>query len=165
MPLERSARRELISILRGDLDALTRLTGLVERFGGTLDPNARDTEEVWAAAMALHHLYNALEHSCERIARVCDEWVADQSRWHRDLLNQMFLEMPGVRPAVFPVTLRATFEELLAFRHFVRHAYDVALEPRQIALVVGFWRDRHPEVRGALESFILFLEDSPEMRS
>src|SRR5215207_9460601 len=101
MPLEPSTQRNLVSVLRSDIQTLERLSDLVERFGSRLDPAVRDSEEVWAAAMTLHHLYNALEHSCERIARVCDQWVADQACWHRDLLNQMFLEIPGVRPAVF----------------------------------------------------------------
>ena len=158
MPLDRSALRNLAAILRGDLEAIERLSALLERFGGALDLSTRDSDHVWAAAMALHHLYNALEHSFERIARTCDEWVADQARWHRDLLSRMFLDLPGVRPAVLSSALRGTLEELLAFRHFVRHAYDAALEPRQIALVISFWRDRHADLKQQMETFIGFLE-------
>ncbi|MEA3210448.1 MAG: hypothetical protein QOE70_3505 [Chthoniobacter sp.] len=162
MPLEPAAARNLAAILRSDLSALDRLSGFVDRFASGIETASPNDDRMWAAAMVLHHLYIALEHSFERIARTCDGFVAEQPRWHRDLASRMFLDLPGGRPAVLSPELRTTLDELLAFRHFVRHAYDVALEPKQIGVVIALWQEHRTQLRNQFEAFILFLEGSEQ---
>ena len=162
MPVERAALRALAVALQTDIAAIQRLAGFVARFTADIESVPRDADRVWAAAMALHHLYNAIEHAFERIARTFDERVADQARWHRELLGRMFEELPGARPAVVSAEVRSTLEELLSFRHFVRHAYDVALEPRHIAVVLRFWEEQRTELLQQLRTFVSFVEGERE---
>ncbi len=81
--------------------------------------------------MALHHAYGAFESALARIARVFDTEPSG-ANWHRSLLETMAMDVPGIRPAVVgPQTLPA-MRDLLAFRHFFRHAYTVPLDARRL---------------------------------
>lgn len=44
----------------------------------------------------------------------------------------MALEIPGVRPAVLGTQSLHALRELLAFRHFFRHAYSVPLDAARL---------------------------------
>lgn len=116
----------------------------------------------WAshAAVALHGWYTALEAALERVARTLDEEVPRGERWHRDLLSQVTVEVPGIRPAVLPRTLIPELLEVLGFRHFFRHAYGVALEPDRLRAELERVRRITPDVGAALESLDEFLTEA-----
>ena len=44
-----------------------------------------------------------------------------------ELLRRLSIEITGIRPAFFPPALTVDLQELKAFRHVVRHAYELVL--------------------------------------
>jgi len=52
--------------------------------------------------------------------------------YHQDLLRGMALPLAVVRPAVLNPARLGDLAELLAFRHFFRHAYAVALDEAEL---------------------------------
>jgi hypothetical protein len=76
----------------------------------------------------LHAYYTALETLLERVARLVDEDTPSGANWHRDLLLQMRIELPGLRPAVIPLEVIPDLDELRKFRHFFRNAYVLDLD-------------------------------------
>ena len=56
-----------------------------------------------------------LEHLFEKIAALVDESIPTGSNWHQELLRQMNIEVPGVRPAVISAELRTALEEYRGF--------------------------------------------------
>lgn len=50
------------------------------------------------------------------------------SEWHRELLEQMDLEVPGVRPRLLDDATLSDLDLLRRFRHRVRHAYADPLD-------------------------------------
>jgi uncharacterized protein YutE (UPF0331/DUF86 family) len=48
----------------------------------------------------------------------------------------MRLSLEGLRPALISEETFRCLNELRAFRHFFRHAYDTDLEPEKVELVV-----------------------------
>ena len=85
--------------------------------------------ELVLLAVNLHGWYTALETALERIARLMDQSVPDGPAWHIDLIAQMYLDVPGVRPAVLPKAVAPALQELRKFRHFFRNAYVLDLDP------------------------------------
>ncbi|HMF34074.1 MAG TPA: hypothetical protein VKK79_21805, partial [Candidatus Lokiarchaeia archaeon] len=57
----------------------------------------------------LHDFYTCIERIFRRIAVKVDGDIPPGEAWHKDLLNQMSLEIPNLRPAVIDATL---FEQL-----------------------------------------------------
>lgn len=157
---------------RRSVAALTRLRqelsedrkAMAVRAGELDEAASRLDDPPWAshAAVALHAWYTGLESALERVARALDAEVPEGERWHRDLLSQVTVELPGVRPAVLPRSLLAELTELLAFRHFFRHAYSAALDPAKIAEEVARVGRIRPEVDAGLERLDSHLEDTIE---
>ncbi len=83
-------------------------------------------------AANLHGYYTALETLCERVARQLDENVPTGATWHADLLSQMQVEVPGLRPPVMPSEVVGELHELRKFRHFFRNAYVLDFDPALI---------------------------------
>lgn len=110
----------------------TRLQGLgkVERAVTWRDGRSgwRELPGLAAAAYCLHNIYNAIENSCEQISRTFENHIVDPAQWHRELLEKMFLELPGWRPRLFPEELRSVLNDLSGFRHLFRHTYDFQLD-------------------------------------
>ena len=80
--------------------------------------------------------YNIVEQLALRIAKSFENRIDDDSGWHVELIRRMSLDIPGVRPALFSTEVISDLQELRAFRHVVRHAYDTSLRREKILPVV-----------------------------
>jgi hypothetical protein len=120
---------------------------------GSSDPGA-----LALAAVALHGWYTGVETIVERVARLIDRELPEGDRWHRELLAQALVDVPGVRPAILPGELAGALADLLSFRHFFRHAYGVVLDRTRIEPLLTTLAAVEPAVRGALDRFDVFLE-------
>lgn len=153
MKPEPAARASLCAVLRHDRETLQRLDAQLAPLLPELAPG-RGTFRDWAAAgYLLHSLYNALENSFEQISRTFENHVVDAARWHRELLDKMFLAIPGVRPAVLASSLRPLLHDLRGFRHLFRHGYDLDLDPARLARLAQQWNSGKDELLTALQTF------------
>lgn len=89
-----------------------------------------------AAALALHGFYTGVERLMELIARDVDGGVLGGESWHAELLQQMSMKVPGIRPAVISTETAAWLDEYRKFRHLVRNVYAVVLLPDRMASLV-----------------------------
>lgn len=88
--------------------------------------------EAALVAMSLHHAYQAFESLLIRLARALDLPAPTGERSHQEILDAACLEIPGVRQPVVPAPARRAWQELLRFRHFLRHAYAAELDPDEL---------------------------------
>jgi hypothetical protein len=117
-------RAELVSDLGAARAQVEELRGL------SLDTG--DPGQAARAAVALHHLYSALESGIARVCGFLGEEVPRGDRWHIDLLQGAALVIEGVRPALVSPAALATLRELLGFRHFFRHGYSARLDSARL---------------------------------
>lgn len=83
---------------------------------------------VRAYASILHDFYSGMEKIFINIAREIDQTVPKSEGWHRQLLEQMTLDIPAKRPAVIDAKLAAQVQQYLSFRHRFRNLYGFVLE-------------------------------------
>lgn len=107
-----------------------------ELAGLAIAPDTADPNLLARTAVALHHAYGALAAALARIAKVFDTEPVG-GNWHRSLLETMAMEVPGIRPAIVSTTALSGLRDLLAFRHFFRHAYSVPLDPARLCALRG----------------------------
>jgi hypothetical protein len=143
--------RSEIPVLTGEIELELRRLVEVERqiqaLAAALGPLQPDNVQLMAAAGFLHNFYNGVENCLMRIARGVDEHVPAGPTVHRELLDQMTAEVPGIRPAVLSDPLLATLDEYRRFRHAFRHMYFFDLRWELLRpLVTGV-----PAARQALE--------------
>jgi len=116
-------------------------------------PWAEEAPELYLVALTLEHYYTAAETVFERIARAFEGPPAPSPRWHQELLEGMTLEMSGIRPAVLRPETAVELRELLGFRHFLRHAYAVALRPGRLGELADLLRAVHRRLAEDLDAF------------
>ncbi len=109
-------------------------------------------------ALSLHSFYNGLERIFETIARRLDPTFPSGEHWHRDLLEQMGREIPGVRPAVLSVESVERLDEFLAFRHRVRNLYGFHLEEKRLHELLERLPRAWQSARADIESFRSLLQ-------
>lgn len=160
----------------GDAQALVRLARLQSEVAidvGALQGRAEEIGSLLVAwnqrgslgradlmlvAMNLHGYYTALETLLERIARLLDENVPAGPTWHIDLLGQMQVEIPGLRPRVIEPELAFDLQELRKFRHFFRNAYVLEFDPEHVGRHAERLQRIHPSVARAIGTFQLHLD-------
>ncbi len=84
-------------------------------------------------ALSLDHAYQAFESMLVRLERMLELTPRLGAEWHRGLLADAALDVPGLRPAIVPAEALRDWFELLSFRHFLRHAYTVDLDASKLA--------------------------------
>lgn len=111
-----------------------------------------------ARILGMHDFYAGLERLFEHIASSIDKSLPSGPDRHRELLRQMAVDVPGLRPPVLaPQTLRLV-DEYLRFRHVVRNVYAFTLEPDRLADLVRGLRPAFEQAKADLLSFADFLE-------
>ena len=75
----------------------------------------------------LHDFYMAVEKIMKAVAKSVDGVVPQGPNWHRELLVQMTLSVPQVRPPVISTETAVVLLEFLAFRHVFRNVYGFGL--------------------------------------
>lgn len=110
--------------IRQELRNLERVVNRIE--GGMAAARKRPEDQDFyldSIALNLHDFYAALERIFHYIASHLEQSVPTDGEWHRELLRQMNVEVPGVRPTVLSVESVWALDEYLRFRHVVRNVH------------------------------------------
>lgn len=142
--------------IASDRDALARRLGELRGLdlGG-----APDAGQLARAAVALHHAYSAVETIFKRVAQTLEQDVPRGADWHQVLLDEMALELEGIRPVVLSAASHQLLRRLLAFRHFFRHAYAVELDARRLEAVRKDALEAAPLVDADLDQLDTYLAE------
>ena len=89
--------------------------------------------EAALVALSLDHAYQAFENLLVRIERALGLPARTGVDRHRALLADAAMAVRGLRPSLFPVKVEADWDELRRFRHFLRHAYPLELDPERLS--------------------------------
>ena len=149
-----SPEEAVVRRLRAEIEQeLLRLARLREDAAGA--PRTEDPYAIRARGSILHDVYSGIERIFERIADELDGGPPRGDQWHRQLLNSMTLQVPGVRPAIIAPELGAQLRDFLGFRHRFRHLDGYELYGERMALL----EERVPEVITAFDVQIrVFLD-------
>jgi hypothetical protein len=104
-----------------------------------------------------HHLarlYNVVEQMGRRVAKVFENTIDDEKGWHSELIRRLTLDIPGVRPALWPEPLVYPLRELRAFRHVFTHAYDLTLDPDKLRLLLTYAGHVAPRLNEICQTFV-----------
>ena len=123
MSLEESLARRLAAEIESELDAMAQL---VRESANA--PRGGDIYARRARGSILHDFYNGAERVFERIAAELNGGVPNAANWHQQLVANMALAIPGLRPAVIDDDLRNRLAEYRGFRHLFRNVYGSLLD-------------------------------------
>lgn len=153
--------RTLIARIRRDLAVVHRINERIDRAVGrweSAEDGPADPELTAATALHLETLYTAVEGLFGRVANTMEGSLPKGDDWHRLLLEQMTLDIEGVRPAVIDADLARQLDLLRRFRHRIRHAYEEELDRQRMAEVLAARVAALDALPSALESIETFLD-------
>lgn len=119
--------------------------------------NTGDSDYFQAAALSLQNFYTGVEQTFEEIAKQVDESVPTGVSSHRELLEQMTLEIPNLRPPVIRADTSQRLNEYRGFRHVVVHRYGFELHPERIQALVEELPACNDELTKDMRAFCDFL--------
>ena len=145
--------------IRKELENLERVVNRIEGAMAAARKRPKDQEfYLDSVALNLHDFYAGLERTFSYIASHVEKYVPLGEDWHRELLLQMNVEVPGVRPAVLSAESVEALDEYLRFRHVVRNVYTFNFDLERIERLVERIRTCFKHVRSDLLAFANFLE-------
>lgn len=118
---------------------------------------ATDDTTTYALALLLMNYYTGVERLFERIAGPFGG-VPTGDRWHRQLLDDMTLDIDGIRPAVITQATGEALGSLLRFRHIVRNLYAWTLRRPEIDALTGVIDQSHQALTADISRWIGFLD-------
>lgn len=156
------APRALAARIRAEIQSLRSVHERIESAMAALDQPSVQSIALDSAALNIHDLYVGLERIFEAIADNVDRSVPDGATWHRDLLQQMTVDVAGLRSAVVPPGMREDLARLLGFRHIVRNVYSYELDREGVEQNAARVRRVFPVLANAIDSFADWLESLDE---
>lgn len=145
--------------IRKELDDLERLVSRANRAMNTAQKNPQDTDlYVDSASLNLHDVYSGFERIFKQIAATVDGNMPASAEWHRELLEQMGLDLPKVRPPVLTAGSIQRLDQYLRFRHVVRNVYTFSFDPERIGRLVRELEMVFDQIRQELLVFADFLD-------
>lgn len=143
--------------IQAEMVDVAQVVGRVQRLlAKAIEQNDDDYYD--GIALNLHSFYTAIERILEDIAREVDGAVPSGREWHRDLLAQLSVEFPGVRPTVLQHSSRGCLDEYRGLRHVIRNVYTFNLRPSRLQELVAMLPSCHDALVQDLETFCKFLE-------
>jgi len=108
-------------------------------------PPSDDTFALRARGSVLHDFYGGVERIFVRIAEELNGGLPQGERWHRQIVTDMTLDIPDVRPAVIDAALAEELGAFLRFRHVFRNVYGSLLQAERMRPL----EERLPDVLAA----------------
>ena len=152
MKLEEVVARRLAAEVESELASLTALGEELAKA-----PRQDDSYFVRARGSILHDFYNGVERVFLRIARELNGGVPRGDQWHRDLLDDMALEIAEVRPAVIGQDLARSLGEYLRFRHLFRNVYGGVLVAERMESLEKRLPETLAAFRERVEAFVAWM--------
>lgn len=112
----------------------------------------------------LHDLYAAVENIFRVIASRVDRSVPSGEQWHRELMNQMTLNVPGLRPAVLSNATARALDPLRGFRHVFRSVYGFHLASDRITAVLRSLPEMLQMFQADIDRFLSRMEVELHLR-
>ncbi len=145
--------------IRQESDELERIVGAAHRHWDRSKTSADQDAYLNSVALNLHGFYSGLERVFELIAVDLDGIKLGGERWHIELLRQMTLELPEVRPPVLQSEIAEQLDDYRKFRHLIRNIYTTNLVPAELERLVLALHPLWSRIRTQLDAFAEYLDE------
>ncbi len=88
------------------------------------------------------------------IAREIDRAMPGNQGWHREILGQMTLDIPVIRPAVIGPELASRLQQYLSFRYRFRNLYGYDLEWAKMEELINNMEFTLKQLKESMETFL-----------
>ena len=151
--------KEKIAILKSEIENdYQRIRRIFDKFENSYNEFLRSDEysRLVEAAFYVSQLHTGFENIFKNIAKAFENNIEQDYR-HKSLLERMLLNIQDIRPAVISEESYHCLNELRAFRHFFRHAYDTDIEKDKFKIVADRVFKIKDLFKNDMDNFLQFL--------
>lgn len=112
-----------------------------------------------ALASILHDFYSGVEKIFCKIAEDLNGGLPNSENWRRDLLHEMALEIPDLRPQVIAAATEEALLDYLRFRHVFRNKYGFLLNANRLKDLRKLYPVAHDAFGKDLAAFLNWLKE------
>ena len=155
-------QNEKIAALQGELQTIQSKLDSISTYYSQFkkdfsDRNESKNYDLVIFSNIISDYYTCLETAFVRISKFFENNL-DSDRWHKQLLENMRIEIPGIRQAVINGKTYDILSEFLRFRHFKRYYYDYNYDRDRMIFLEKKLLQSIPMVKKDLAAFNTFLE-------
>ena len=144
--------RRLAAEVESELASLARLE---PELAGA--PDWAETYSLRARGSILHDFYTGIERIFMRLSSELNGGVPRLPQWHQELIRNMALAIPEVRPAVIDADLAGKLNDYLRFRHEFRHVCGSVLDPARMQWLEQQMPATLAAFRDQIEAFLAWM--------
>jgi hypothetical protein len=149
----------IIQRIRLEIEEIERTQAAVQRHWRGAKTSSTDQDAfINSVALNLHSFYSGLERIFELIATEIDGGTLGSEGWHSELIRQMTLDLPNIRPPMLQINTAEQLDDYRKFRHRVRNIYTTHLDPERMSPLVDKLPALWEKTRTELTAFLEFLE-------
>jgi len=141
-------------------DEFAKLDKLVQRILAARQKHGASEIFVEFAAVNLQAYYTGIERIFRMLAENIDGSIPESERWHKDLLNQIAIEIPQIRPPVISKVLRDELVDYFMFQHLIRNVYPFDINAKKVEELLDKLQRVHEQLTRELEAFQEFLRQA-----
>lgn len=149
--------RIIASKLENELASLDKIHSSFTSFRESVGDEPANELELRLFGSFLHDFYTCIERVFREIAVGVDGEEPTGQSWHKRLLDQMLLNIPGVRPSIISASLVPRLNDYLRFRHVFRNVYGFDLQWDKLSSLVKDHDEIYSDITSSIRSFIQFL--------
>lgn len=157
--------KDRIAILRSELiNDSKKLKKLVGKFNKSYEDYLVSLEysKLVESAFYVTQLYSGFEKVFKNVAKVFENNI-EKDFWHKSILERMSLEIQDIRPALISESSLKCLDELRAFRHFFRHAYDADIDKDKFKIIAASVSELKDIFESDIKRFQEFLDQLLKM--
>jgi hypothetical protein len=154
--------KKIVAEIRDELRKLDLL--YAEWQGVDSDAGSRSLIMRGKASM-FHDFYCGAERIFKRVADDLNGGIPAGEFWHQLLLNQMKLDIPGLRPPIIAEETYKLLVDFLSFRHKFRNIYGFELELDKVADIERKFSEAHTKFKSDIEKFLIFVDGLADIAS
>ncbi len=150
--------KENLLLLAGYISS--QRNNIIEIYNEIKEQIINDKKDLVYTGYLMHNYYCAVEDIFIEIARTFENKVDDTSKYHREILKRMTIDIPGIRPKLLSNKIFNFFDELRGFRHVFRHAYGYIIDSEKIGILKRKLIEHHLLFLDDLKNFTTFIEEN-----
>lgn len=158
MAVDRQKILRVIAEIRKENENLNRIVLQIDEVKARFKQKIPDDLHIRAMASLLLDFYNSIESIFLTIGQDINGGIPQGTEWHKNLLRDMMIEIPHLRPQVISEGLAEELDEYLRFRHLFIHGYGFNLKWSRIRVLINRTSRVYHKFQKELKGFIKFLE-------
>ncbi|MEW6681240.1 MAG: hypothetical protein AB1297_09550 [bacterium] len=145
---------EVIQTLKGEVYFLLNRINELEKKMEDFEKIKEKEASTISIAYTISGIYSCFEDIFEKIARCFENRIENPASWHKEMLERMQIEVPGIRPSVLSQRSFLILNRMRAFRHLFRSSYMFELDEERLGLLVKEWRETRDLMKNDILEFL-----------